>query len=671
MSTSGSQKIGNYEVLDVIGHGGMGVVYKGIDRGIGRLVAIKMITRGFEENPDLLKRFYREAQSAGMLQHPNIVGVYELGRHEQNPYLVMEYIEGDTLAQIISVNSDYSLVEKLGFIIQACDALQYAHEHGVIHRDVKPANIMVLKGNNVKLLDFGIARVANETMTQAGQVIGTIAYMSPEQITGEIVDLRTDVFSMSVVAFELLTLTHPFAARETPTAIPKILHNPPLPMEALLPECPAGLAQILCRGMAKTREERYPSVGDLGFELTRIQETLKRQRVNEFVERASAMVEKGQLYRAKEILKEVITIDPQNDTARLLTERVQQALQKEHRERQIQLLRSRAEEAVAQKGYDEALACLDQVITLDGNDHELIELRANWQRAKEIHEAETRDLVDKAVREARDAMGHGDVEAARAIIVACSSEIGNTTELRQILRQIDKERTLIAEVALERAIHDVQTLLLGKQYAAIKDVFLQVAKHVPIVSPALQARFEELKNQVNGERETEQFTGYDETLMSVSTPEEDVPPTAVSNVLGAKAARESIQSDLPVGVPVAVRSRSYAAKVGSILLVVLLSVAATIYVSNRKQAPPPQKVYASISALPWGTVDEVVGADGKAVSVGKRTPVAILLPPGQYTIRMTGPKGQKRSDQFIVINNQSSYHATFEPIDVEKLLNAY
>ena len=144
-------KIGKYDVIEVLGKGGMGVVYKAMDNRIGRLVAIKMMTGGFADNPDLLKRFYREAQATGMLEHPNIVIVYELGDQDGNPYMVMQYLEGEPLDKMIQQRRELSMVEKLGYIIQACNGLNYAHQRGLVHRDIKPANLMVLKDTRIQL----------------------------------------------------------------------------------------------------------------------------------------------------------------------------------------------------------------------------------------------------------------------------------------------------------------------------------------------------------------------------------------------------------------------------------------------------------------------------------------------------------------------------------------
>ncbi|HEX7961336.1 MAG TPA: serine/threonine-protein kinase, partial [Terriglobales bacterium] len=224
-------KIGKYDVIDVLGEGGMGIVYRAVDNRIGRLVAIKMMTGGYADNPDLLKRFYREAQSAGSLQHPNIVIIYDLGEEAGNPYMVMEYMPGEPLDKIIDIRRPMSIVDRLGIIIQVSSALNYAHQHGIVHRDIKPGNVMVMPDGSVKILDFGIARVQDKSMTKTGQIIGTINYMSPEQLKGQVVDGRSDIFSAGVVLYELLSGSLPFETGDTASTIHKILHEPPPPLK--------------------------------------------------------------------------------------------------------------------------------------------------------------------------------------------------------------------------------------------------------------------------------------------------------------------------------------------------------------------------------------------------------------------------------------------------------
>ena len=188
------KKIGKYEITGVLGRGGMGVVYRAEDKRIGRLVAIKTLTEGFSGQPEMLERFYREAQ-AGILQHPNIVIVYDLGDEDGVPFIVMEYVEGDPLDKLISSGRQLNLVDKLSIIEQVCSALGYAHQRGVVHRDIKPANVIVQSDGTAKLVDFGIARVQNSGsesgLTRTGNVIGTVHYIAPERLRGRPFDGRS------------------------------------------------------------------------------------------------------------------------------------------------------------------------------------------------------------------------------------------------------------------------------------------------------------------------------------------------------------------------------------------------------------------------------------------------------------------------------------------------
>src|SRR5689334_13794727 len=197
-------KIGKYEVVDLLGKGGMGVVYKATDPLLGRLVAIKMMTTvDYVDNPDLLQRFYREAKSTGNLHHRNIVTVYELGDQDGSPYLVMEFLDGQTLDAYLRAQRALTLLERMDVVLEVCEGLTYAHQQSVIHRDIKPGNIMVLAGGGVKIVDFGIAHLGNRTVTRTGQLLGSLPYMSPEQISGKQVDGRTDIFSLGTVFYQL------------------------------------------------------------------------------------------------------------------------------------------------------------------------------------------------------------------------------------------------------------------------------------------------------------------------------------------------------------------------------------------------------------------------------------------------------------------------------------
>ena len=172
------KKLGKFEIVEKVGQGAMGIVYKARDPLIGRLVALKTITTGLAEDSSQLERFYHEAHSAGALQHPNIVTIYELGEEDHTPYIAMEYLSGQSLDKLIENRQELPLSQKIGYISYVCRALAYAHKQGVVHRDIKPANVMVTTEGTVKVVDFGIARIAETSKSQTGLVIGTLGYMS-------------------------------------------------------------------------------------------------------------------------------------------------------------------------------------------------------------------------------------------------------------------------------------------------------------------------------------------------------------------------------------------------------------------------------------------------------------------------------------------------------------
>ncbi len=273
---SDPEKIGRYQVIERVGRGGMGVLFRGIDPVLEREVAIKLMLVDFSEDEEQMRpRFYREARAVAKLQHRNIVTVFEFAEEGSTPFIVMEFLRGTSLAARMKSPLPLSVDTKLDMVAQLCTALDYAHQEGVIHRDVKPANVFVLNDGTVKLLDFGIAKVTTSTLTRKGDVLGSASYMSPEQISGsDSVDGRSDLFSAAVVLYELLSGRKPFHA-EAPTAIVmKILHEPPPPLDELVPGLPPPLVAAVNRALAKKQEDRYPTAGDFANELQRIRRAL-------------------------------------------------------------------------------------------------------------------------------------------------------------------------------------------------------------------------------------------------------------------------------------------------------------------------------------------------------------------------------------------------------------
>ncbi|HUP22230.1 MAG TPA: protein kinase [Thermoanaerobaculia bacterium] len=258
---SSLSRIGKYEILDKIGEGGFGVVYKGRDPFIKRLVAVKTCS---SENQQVQQRFFREAEIAGNLHHANVVTIHDFGIEGETPYLVQEFLTGEDLDVLIKEGFEsLPLPTKVRYLRGIADGLRYAHSQGVIHRDIKPANIRVLENGRVKVMDFGIAKLKDQEsqLTQTGMALGTVAYMSPEQLRGEKIDHRVDIFSYGVLAYELLAGKRPFRAETVSTLFYQLLHEPPPPME--MPHLPAQLVAVVDRCLSKSVEERYQSFDEV------------------------------------------------------------------------------------------------------------------------------------------------------------------------------------------------------------------------------------------------------------------------------------------------------------------------------------------------------------------------------------------------------------------------
>jgi serine/threonine-protein kinase len=270
------EHLGRYELLGELGRGAMGVVYKARDPKIDRLVALKLIAPAEGLHPTQIRqrreRFQREARAAGRLAHPNIVTVYDVGEDQGRDYLVMEFIEGQSLDQILRTRRPLPLDEALSIGEDVAQALDYAHGHGIIHRDVKPANILLARDGVAKVTDFGIARITGTDTTQTGQSLGTPSYMSPEQISGLTLDGRSDIFSLGAVLYELLSGERAFPGETISTVIYRIIHEEPTPLRRLNPAFPAGLDICLRKALVKDPSRRYPRAADLARDLRRAAE---------------------------------------------------------------------------------------------------------------------------------------------------------------------------------------------------------------------------------------------------------------------------------------------------------------------------------------------------------------------------------------------------------------
>jgi eukaryotic-like serine/threonine-protein kinase len=429
-------KIGKYDILREIGRGGMGKVYGAVDPTIGRMVAIKQVTAVVSDDPDLLKRFYREAQSTGKLQHPNIVTLHDLGEQDGIPYLVMEYLEGDSLERIIQERRPYTVAEKLNIIIQVCEGLAYAHQRQIIHRDIKPGNIVVLNDGGVKIVDFGIAQFGNERYTRTGQVVGSLYYMSPEQIQDADIDSRSDIYSTGIVLYEFLTGSVPFRGKDPASTLAKILHDSPPSVANSVDVYQAELDAIVRRALAKDRNSRYTSMEDFAFDLRSLEEKLSQDLIANFLRATENFIAAKQWEKAREQLRQILKLDKQHRRANELLREVQTQIHRQQVGEQVRQLRLRADEALGLRNWEEALAALDQAIKIDNSNTELIRFRDSVYRSS--------TLLTDALRRAESAHNAGDLDGAkRAVEEALNVDPYNTTAkaLNAILSKELNERS--------------------------------------------------------------------------------------------------------------------------------------------------------------------------------------------------------------------------------------
>jgi predicted Ser/Thr protein kinase len=493
-------RIGRYEVTGTIGSGGSGQVYSAFDRTVGRVVAIKVLNA--PGDPDLVRRFQAEAKTVANLHHKNIVTVHEYGEENGVPFLVMEYLKGTTLQELIRQGS-LSLLEKLEIMSEVAEGLHYAHERGITHRDVKPANIMQLTDGAVKIMDFGIARFAAEgatRLTQTGLLIGSIMYMAPEQFSGT-ADALTDVFGYGVTFYELLTGENPFSAKDPIGIIFKIANTDPPPVSATVPECPQALDRIIARTLAREREARYSSLSDVLADTGGILSDLRRDQAYTFYREADDLFNTGQLDAARLAVRKVLRLDPAQEDARRLRSEIEETLRQRDAAARAQSLMDQAEEALAEQQVEEAAALLQSIGELGiASPDAQLQGRFDWAVAQ-VERCRQRDrLLNEGQRNLRN---QNLTAAFRAVSDVLAQDPGSSPA-RDLLQEI-RNRMSAREASrrLEAGVAEINDLLkngLFDQAAARVD---QLAALYPDADSPEHQELQALRAQASEQRATQ------------------------------------------------------------------------------------------------------------------------------------------------------------------------
>ncbi|MGC1598931.1 MAG: protein kinase [Candidatus Acidiferrales bacterium] len=469
------RKLGKYEVHGELGHGAMGVVYRARDPIINRMVALKTITTGLAEDPNLLQRFYREAQSAGGLQHPNIVTIYDMGDDQNTPYIAMELIEGESLEQTIARRTIVPLALKLTYALQACRAFDYAHKRGIVHRDIKPGNVMVNKEGVVKVVDFGIARVLDKSKTQTGMLIGTFAYMSPEQYHGDHADERSDIWSFGVLLYELMCYERPFKGDNPASLMHNICSQEPRSITERVPDCPPAMEAIISKVLRKLPEDRFQSMEDLLLELEPVYKELQLHSISELIDQSRQLIEQGEFPQARELLRESLKVDAANSQARALLEKVNAELKR-------LLIRPKAQQHVdkgrallAEGKIQEARAEAENALQLDAAFDQAQELEKQVQR-----ELDRAHLVAEWLQASRQRLAEGMPDEAEELLAkVLELEPGN--KQAAVLQQqvlVEKAERLRRLRLLER-MQEARGLWTQLNYSDCIEILSELQKEFP------------------------------------------------------------------------------------------------------------------------------------------------------------------------------------------------
>ncbi len=447
-------KLGKFEILGKIGQGAMGVVYKARDPFIDRVVALKTLTTGINEDPHHLKRFYSEARSAGSLRHPNIVTIYELGHEGDTPFIAMQFLSGESLDRIIDRMPALPLSQRLGIVVYVCRALDYAHRQSppVIHRDVKPGNVMVAPDGSVFVVDFGIARLGDSTVSQSkGLLIGTLGYMSPQLFRGKTADARSDIWATGVMFYELLAYRRPFKGENAAALMSNIILEDHRSIQETAPGTPDDVRVILDKMLAKDVEQRYQTMEELLAELEPVWQRYLQSDISVMLENSKRLYQEGDLMAARSEILQILAWDPANTQAKGIADRIGSEVRRQQLGEHLNSLLENARRLFAEGRHEEAKSEAEAALKLDSS---FVPAQEMLSAVREVLDR-TRE-VDIAIQTSREKMGEGsltDAETQLQKVLEIDPENVAAQDQRKQLQQerANRERAKHRAALLENA----------------------------------------------------------------------------------------------------------------------------------------------------------------------------------------------------------------------------
>ena len=657
-------RIGRYEVQRRLSRGGMGTLYLAQDPVLDRLVAVKLFLSDLDLE-DARERFVREARSAAALNHPNIVTIYDYGEYASQPYIVMEYIQGETLADVIRRHTPMSTTTKLRWMIELCAAVGYAHTAGIIHRDIKPANLMVDAYGRLKVLDFGIARMRGTLASNGTALIGTPGYMAPEQIRGGAIDHRSDLFSIGVVCYELLSYVEAFSGDTMHVITNRILQEDPRRLSEVYPGVEPELDRIVWQALQKDPDHRFQDTESLRNELEVVRRRVEMREPDTMVPSPAAAGSPpprpgtGGSRRRLHDAPEESAVPAASTPAPPDRRRTDREALARRRAAQVEEALARARACLEAGDFDAARESCEQALTLDESHVDALEL---FHRIKTAHDFEdARALLEQARGEIarRDLTAAGELLQRARVLDADNPELGPLERDLRIAR-VEQELHRKRSDAFHRALDAADDALARGD---LEDALVHAREALELDPSSEQARALEEEALDRLEEETVRPNAVAPSPAPRTTPN-PARQAAVAGPAGLATVVAPVRRSSGTGVPKAktgapaktqpasARERwripnlwpasfndrqRRIANIGSAALLVVGAAVIAWAVASRDVPPGPVRVV--IDAVPWAAVTAVQSETGERIQLPEvaSTPLALQMTPGKYTVTLVGP----------------------------------